>query len=95
MRWRRRRATPEPDDPASATERALFAHLAKHPTRCFAEGCEAESDVLLHLATAPDRYADLCLRHAREAAEQAGAFVLTCDCELCVRARRTVLDFDR
>ncbi len=96
MRWRRRRGTPkgelEGDDLATPAERALFAHLASRLIRCHAHGCEAESDVLLHLATGPDRYADLCLPHAREAAEQAAALVLTCDCAFCVRARRTVLN---
>lgn len=75
-------------------ERGAFARLAADPARCFARGCDAESEVMLHMQADPDRYADLCLPHARRVAE-GSELALTCDCWCCERARRTLLGMDR
>lgn len=59
------------------------------PTRCYVRGCEAENEILVHLADEPWGGADLCLHHARETFAST-PLMWTCGCSFCDRAR-TVL----
>ncbi|HVV75039.1 MAG TPA: hypothetical protein VHC43_03310 [Mycobacteriales bacterium] len=68
--------------------RTPLAELLADPTRCYAAGCPAENEILVHLG--PDAFADLCLDHARATVARS-AFVLTCDCSFCRRARADLL----
>lgn len=57
------------------------------PTRCYADGCDRENELLLHVADDPWLGGDFCMDHAR-AIIASTPLILTCECALCVRARR-------
>jgi hypothetical protein len=57
------------------------------PTRCYADGCDRENEILLHVADGPWLGGDFCTDHAR-AIIASTPLILTCECALCARARR-------
>lgn len=50
---------------------------------CFAEGCEAEGRIMLHVPG--DQFAELCADHARELAPALRDFAQGCGCVVCQR----------
>ena len=63
------------------------------PTRCYADGCDKENELLMHLRDDPWGGADLCLEHARQAFRVCEV-PRTCDCDFCRRARAVLADGD-
>lgn len=61
------------------------------PTRCYVPDCTTENQILLHVATEPHGFSDLCMQHARQCFNET-SLMLTCDCFFCVRARARFLD---
>ncbi len=59
------------------------------PTRCYADGCDRENELLLHVADDPWLGGDFCMDHAR-AIIASTPLILACECGLCARARRVV-----
>ncbi len=51
---------------------------------CFAEGCEAEGRIMLHVPG--DQFAELCMDHAREIAPSLRSWAQSCGCVVCQRA---------
>ncbi len=57
------------------------------PERCYVDGCDAENEVVLHLAVEPPGYADLCRPHALALVEGT-PLTWSCECLICEAARR-------
>jgi hypothetical protein len=57
------------------------------PTRGYADGCDRENELLLHVADDPWLGGDFCMDHA-QAIIASTPLILTCECGLCARARR-------
>ena len=51
------------------------------PTGCYADGCDRESELLLHVADDPWLGGDFCMDHARAIIEST-PLILTCECAL-------------
>lgn len=52
------------------------------PTRCYADGCDRENELLLDVADDPWLGGDFCMDHAR-AIIASTPLILTCECALC------------
>lgn len=63
------------------------------PTRCYADGCDRENELLLHVADDPWLGGDFCMDHARAIIAYT-PLILTCECALCARARRAASSTD-
>lgn len=57
------------------------------PDCCYVDGCDAENEVVLHLAAEPPGYADLCRTHALALVEGT-PLTWSCECLICEAARR-------
>ncbi|GAB2463124.1 hypothetical protein [Xylanimonas ulmi] len=74
--------------------RVLVRSALPDPTRCYVTGCDRENEVMLHLRDDPWGGADLCMEHARLAAERVRSLIARCGCGFCERARVTLLGMD-
>ncbi len=63
------------------------AQVLLDPSRCYVEGCDRESELLLHAADDPWLGGDFCIGHAR-AVVASTPLIVTCECPFCARARR-------
>ena len=59
------------------------------PTHCYVDGCVRENELMLHVADDPWLGGDYCMEHAREIVAST-PLIMTCDCPICMRARRVV-----
>ena len=76
---------------APSTEPSFRDRILADPTRCYADGCDKENEILLHLSDDPWGGADLCWEHAR-VAFQSCVVPHICDCPFCERARQALSD---
>ena len=76
-----------PDDGFDPT---AFEALRKIAITCYADGCEAENEILVHVQDNPWRGADLCRDHAEQWIVAHAGFIRACPCEICASVRRTL-----
>jgi hypothetical protein len=77
-----RRAVLPDSTPAQSDE--FPSEIMKDPTHCYAQGCQVDNDIVLHVAE--NGYVDLCWDHASEVF--AGTpLCWTCSCTFCEQAR--------
>lgn len=69
------------------TSERLGPSIPSDPTRCYIEGCDAENELVLHVADDPWCGTDVCHDHARRLVDDT-ALIWGCDCAFCERARR-------